>query len=144
MWATGHSAAGWAEAAELELVPAGDEAVLAGSAARPVAEVAALELDHAMTTLADQMMVMPVTAEAIAALLGVVRERIDHPPVAQEVEGAVDGRETDRPVALVAQPLPESLRGRVVRLVGKLGQDGEPLLRRADVLRAQKPFELRG
>jgi len=65
-----------------------------------------------------EVMVVALTAEAVAEFPGTVRQSIDDPALVQERERAVDGRETDR-FAPGGQLRMDLLRCGVVRFGGK-------------------------
>ena len=90
-----------------------------------------VELDDAVAARADEMVVVPVSAEAVAELALAVGERVDHALVGEEPERAVDGGEPE-PLAAPAQALVELLRGHVVVLLHQLGEDRQALPRRPD------------
>jgi zinc/manganese transport system ATP-binding protein len=108
----------------------------------PAPEVAVDDLDHAVAPLTDEVVVVRIAAEPVAALALVVGERVDDPVLVEEGERPVHGREPDRLVAALAHPLPQRLGGRVVALVRELGEDGRPLRRRADALAQEERLEV--
>jgi hypothetical protein len=61
-----------AEADDLDPVVRGDEAVSLRGGGDPAVEPALLDLDHAMASLAEQVMVMLVAAQAVALLAATV------------------------------------------------------------------------
>ena len=71
-----------------------------------------------MALATHEVMVVALTAEAVAEFPGTVRQSIDDPALVQERERAVDGRETDR-FAAGAQLRMDLLRRGVVRFRGK-------------------------
>ena len=71
-----------------------------------------------MALRTDEVMMVALTAEAVAELPGTVRQGIDDPVLVQERQRAVDGRETDR-FAAGGQLRMDLLRRGVVRFRGK-------------------------
>jgi hypothetical protein len=115
-----------AEAGDLDLVRRRREVGRRGHPLEPVVEAAVGQLDHAVAAGADEVMVVLVAADPVAALLGAVREDVDDALLGQDAERAVDGREADA-LAAVAEPAEKLLGGRVVRLPGELLEHPQPL-----------------
>ena len=100
--------------------------MLARDAVEPGAELALVELDHAVALGAHEVMVVPLGAAAVAELAGPVREDVDDALVGEEPERPVDGREA-QPFAARAQPLVQLLGRDVVGLHEELGENGRAL-----------------
>ena len=104
-----------------------------GVALHPLLEVAVPELDHPVAARAHQVVVVVATAESVAQLAGVVRERIDGAALVEKRECPVDGGETDvHPAA--AQAIVDLRRGRVVCLARQLLDDQDTLRRVPDAV----------
>ena len=73
-----------AEAGNLQPVACRDEAVAAGDLIEPGPELAVHELDDTVAVRADEVVVVPLGAPAIAELAGVVRDRVDDALLCQE------------------------------------------------------------
>jgi hypothetical protein len=76
------------------------------------------------------MVMVPVAAEAIADLAGMVHQGVHHSVLAEQGERPVDGRKT-HDLALCPQPLVDLLGGGVVGLSGEGAQNRETLSGRA-------------
>src|SRR5439155_20950342 len=85
-----------ADAGDLDRVPGHREAVRGAEIVEPRVELALAQLDDAMTLRADEMVVVPFAAEAIADLARTMDERVDHTLLREQRERAVHGREADR------------------------------------------------
>jgi hypothetical protein len=94
------------------------EAVIGGQRGQPALEVAVAELDDAMALATDEVVMMPLTAKAVADLAGPMHQRVDNPLLAEQGKGAVDGGEADR-FAARDQASVDLLGGRVVRLASE-------------------------
>ncbi len=105
----------------------GDEAVLGGQPLEPGIELALPELHHPVAPVADEVMVMPVAAPAIAKLPLVVREDVDRTRVREEAERAVHRGEPE-PLAALPEPRVQVLRRHVVVLATELGGHGDALM----------------
>jgi hypothetical protein len=105
------------------------EAVLGGEAGQPRVELARAELDDPVALGADEVVVMPFAAKAVADLVGMMLQRIDDAVLAEEGERPVDGRQTDR-LSAAAQPCVDLLRGRVVGLRSERPEHCKALTRR--------------
>ena len=104
----------------------GDEAVRGRYRLEAGLEITADELDDAMATRADEMVVMVVGADPIAQLAGMMAEDVDDPLVAKERERSVDGREPDTTPPCAQAPV-ELLGGHVVGLLDELAEDRHAL-----------------
>ena len=115
-----------------------------GCAARdPFVEAAVLKLDDTMATRAHEMVVVVLAAQAVAKLAAVMGERVDHAPLVEQGEGAVDGGKTNRNVAR-PKTLEQLLGRRVVFLPGELLEDADALTRDPDIRSLEQLFDLRG
>jgi hypothetical protein len=85
---------------------------------------------------ADEVVVVPVAAEAVAERVTEVSERFDHAGVDEGVERSIDSREADG-VATSPQAVVELLGGSVVALAVELNEEPKPLARGAEAVRAQ-------
>lgn len=96
------------------------------SLGEPRIQVAIDELDHAVAALADQVVVMPVAAEAVARLSRVMVERINGTGFAESGQRPVHGRQPDASWS-AGEGGVDLLCGRVVPFRGKHPEDGHPL-----------------
>jgi hypothetical protein len=106
----------------------------------PAVEAAFLEFDDSVAAGADEVVMVPVAAKAVAALAGVVGEGIDDAVAGECVEGAVDGCESD-PVAVGAQAAVKFGRCDVRPLGGELLEDAQPLPGRLESAGAKLPLK---
>jgi hypothetical protein len=102
-------------------------------------EVASHELDHAMATRADEMVMVVIGADAIAELAGMMAEDVDDPLVAKERERPVDRCEPD-PVPAVPETSMELLRCHVVGLLDELAEHRHALRGRANPVPFEQPL----
>lgn len=109
----------------------GDEAVVSGDPLEPRVELAVAELDDAVTGRAHEVMVVAAAAPAVAELAGMVGEGVHDPGLGEEPERPIDGRQAEA-LAPGPQALVELLRRHVVALAHELGEQRDPLPRRAD------------
>ena len=105
--------------------------MLARGFPKPFVHLAAFELGHTVATHADQMVVVPLAAEAIARLARPVRELVDDAVLAEERERPVDGGEADR-IAALSKARVDLLRGRIVRFGREHLEDEQALARRTE------------
>jgi hypothetical protein len=84
-----------AHSRHLHRMRADRKSVAAGALVEPGVEVTLRELDHSMAPLADEMVMMPFAAEAVARLARVVVERVHRAALAERSQRPVDGGETD-------------------------------------------------
>ena len=131
--------AGGAEPGHLEMVTCGNEAVLLGRATEPLLEFAVGELDDAVTTGADEMVVVILAAHPVAELAGVVGDRVDDSPLVEQSERPVDGGEPDA-AAFSAHAGVQALGRDVVALSGELGDDRDALGGGAQAVTLQQPL----
>lgn len=101
-----------------------------GQPLEPGVELALLDLHNAVALGADEMVMVPLAAPAVAELSRVMGEGVDHSLLGEEPERPVDGR---KPEALAPRPQAhvQLLRGDVVPLAHQLPQHGDALARRS-------------
>ena len=105
--------------------------MLARSFAEPFVQLTAFEFGNAVAARADEMMVVPLAAQAVARLARPVRELVDDAVLAEEGKRPVDSGETDW-IAALAKARVDFLRGRIVRLGRERFEDEQALARRPE------------
>ncbi len=115
-----------AHAGQFHRVAADRETVPARALGEPRVEVAVGELDHPVTPLADEVVMVALAAEPIADLARMMAERIDRPARAQRSQRPVHGGEAD-PLAASGECGVDLLCRRVVPLGGQNLEHREPL-----------------
>jgi hypothetical protein len=105
------------------------ESVVGSASAEPRIEVAVGELDDPVALLADEVVMVALAAEAVADLASVVHQRIDGATTAEGRKRPVDRCEADT-ISPARERGMDLLRGGVVPLGSKGGEDGKALARR--------------
>ena len=105
--------------------------MLARGFPEPFVHFAAFELGHAVAARADEMVVVPLAAQAVAGLARAVCELVDDAVLAEDRERPVDGGEADR-IAALAKARVDLLRGRIMRFRRERLEDEQALTRCAE------------
>ena len=113
--------------------------MLGGRARERRLEVAVAKLGDRVALRADEMVVVALVADAVAASVPEVVERLDELGVDEGVERPVDGRQADR-LPAGAQTVVKLLRRQIVRLASQLGEDADTLWRRANALASEELY----
>ena len=117
-----------------------DEEALGGAGARqPAAEAAVGQLHDAVAFGANEVVVMARAAEAVTGLCP-VGKGVDHARSGEVMESPINSCKTDW-FGANRQPPMDGLSRRIVRLAGKLIQNGNPPAGGTQARRAQVPVD---
>src|SRR4029079_18552085 len=119
------------KAGDLQRVPGRREPVLTCGLPEPFVHLAAFELGHAVAARADEMVMVPLAAEAVTGLARPGRELVEDTVLAEKRKRPVDGGEADR-VAALAKARVDLLRRRIVGLGRERLENEQALARRAE------------
>jgi hypothetical protein len=113
-----------------------EESVLGGRARERLLKIAIAQLGDRVALRADEMVVVPVAANAVAERGPEVAERLDDTGLCERVERSVDGRKPDA-FTPAAESVVELLRRHIVGLAPQLIEDAKPLRRGTQSVRVQ-------